>query len=108
MCSFFAILTIPRHLSLTSATLTSQAYTKRIYSGGDVFPYFCFVLFLLVNVVENLLLITARFCSAASQIKAHSAAVKFGLRLRLFSAIFHRSSRTLSTSNCPDGDFSSG
>ena len=75
MCSFFAILTMPHNLSFTSATLrkhTPREFTLAVMSSHT------FVLFLLVNVVENLLLITARFCSAASQIKAHSAAVKFG------------------------------
>ena len=85
VCSFFAVLTIPCHLSFTSATLlrhTPSEFTLAVMSSQT------FVLFLFVNVEENLLLITERFCSAASQIKAHSAAVKFGLRLLLlFSAI---------------------
>lgn len=106
VCSFFAALTIPRHLSFTSATLrrhTPSEFTLAVISSQT------FVLFLFVKAEENLFLITERFCSAASQIKAHSAAVKFGLRPRFLRVsparavhvVYHHDNRT-------DGNLSGG
>ena len=85
VCFFFAALTIPRHLSFTSATLrrhTPSVFTLAVMSSQT------FVLFLFVNVEESLLLITERFCSAASQIKVHSAAS------RAVHVVYHHDNKT--------------
>ena len=81
---FFAAPTIPRHFSFTSQTLRKQTPKEFTFA---VISSHTFVLFLFVSVEVNLLLIISMFCSASSKITAHSAAVKFGFRFLLFSAI---------------------
>ena len=82
--SFLAAPTIPRHFSLTSLTLRKQTPKEFTFA---VISSHTFVLFLFVSVEVNLLLIISMFCSASSKITEHSAAVKFGFRFLLFSAI---------------------
>ena len=82
--SFLAAPTIPRHFSLTSLTLRKQTPKEFTFA---VISSHTFVLFLFVSVEVNLLLIISMFCSASSKMTEHSAAVKFGFRFHLFSAI---------------------
>ena len=96
LCSFFAWPTIPRHLSFTSETLRTQTPSEFTF-WVIVSQTICFRLF--VTVVENLLLMTSIFSSAASRITEHSAAVKFGFLFRLdaddvFSAILKQYANT--------------
>ena len=90
LCSFFAVLTMPRHFSFTSMAVllqTPSEFTRSVISSQT------FVLLWFVRVDENLLFITSRCCSATSNSKVHSAAVKFGFLARFvgegstFSAI---------------------
>ena len=93
--SFLAAPTIPHHFPLTSQTLGKQTPKEFTFA---VISSHTFVLFLFISVEVNLLLIISMFCSASSKITAHSAAVKFGFRFLLFSAIvfnFAREARAL-------------
>ena len=92
--SFLAAPTIPWHFSLTSLTLSKRTPNEFIFAEISSHT---FLLFLFVNVEVNLLLIISMFFSASLKITAHSAAVQFGFRFLLFSAIvfnFARGSRT--------------
>jgi len=89
---FLAVLTMPRHFSFTSMAVLLQTQSEFTRSVKLISSQ-TFVLLWFDRVDENLLFITSRCCSAASNSKVHSAAVKFGFFARFggegstFSAI---------------------
>jgi len=80
LCSFLALLTIPRHFSFIS--ITDLLHTPIAFTRSAISCQIC-ILFLFVTLFENLLLMMWMFSSAASNIIAHSVALKSGL-LALF------------------------